>query len=246
MKIFDILKAIGILIIFFFLPKIIIKNITSFKNNRRKTIIYLTINIIRYISLVIFIFFIIGLFNIKRETLLATTSFLGLILGIGAQKLFQDMISGFFIIFEDHIRVDDYVLINDSMGEVVNIGLKTTTIKTWEGEYHAISNGDIVKIVNYSKYPSLAIVDINISYDNDLDKVRRVIDDFIDCEYKDKNIIGKIEFLGFQETSNMGIMIRIVANTISYEHFGVRRYITEEVIKRLINNNIKMPELKIV
>lgn len=246
MEIIDVLKAIGILVVFFFIPKLIIKKITRFKNTRRKTIIYLTINIIRYLSLIIVLFFIISLFNIKQETLLATSSFIGLILGIGSQKLFQDMISGFFIIFEDHIRVDDYVLINNSMGEVVSIGLKTTTIKTWEGEYHAISNGDIVKIINYSKYPSLAIADIIISYDNDINKVKEIINDFINEENSNKNIIGKMEFLGIQEAINMGLVIRIIANTISYEHFGVRRYIIEEIVKRFKNNNIKMTELKIV
>ena len=74
----------------------------------------------------------------------------------------KDIISGFFIIFEDQFSVGDYVQIGLAVGTVEEIGLRTTKISAYGGEVHIIPNGNISEVVNYSIDNSLAIVDIRL------------------------------------------------------------------------------------
>src|SRR5699024_12119962 len=85
-----------------------------------------------------------------------------------AQSLVQDVISGFFIVFEDQFAVGDYVFISDVEGEVEEIGLRTTKIKDWTGERYVIPNGNISQVTNYSIHNGTPVVDVNIPYEKDV------------------------------------------------------------------------------
>lgn len=246
-KVIKIAIAIGIGIALFFILKVVINIIKNKKlDTRRKTVVALIINISRYLILFTILFSIFSILEINSSTLLASASFIGLIVGFGAQDLVQDMISGFFIIFEDHFRVDDYVSINDIVGEVVDIGLKTTIVKTWEGEIHFFSNGSIDKLVNYSKCNSLAIIDIKISYENDINLVEKlIVNRLFNYSNIDNNIIGKPEYIGIQDSTDTGYVLRVIATTAPFEHFGVKRKIRRDLINTLVNSNVKMPNLNI-
>ncbi|PNB70813.1 mechanosensitive ion channel protein MscS, partial [Pseudomonas sp. FW305-BF6] len=80
----------------------------------------------------------------------------------GAQSLVKDIISGFFILFEDQFSVGDYIRIQTFEGTVQSIGLKTTKIRSATGELHIIQNGMITEVTNFSLHNSVALVDISI------------------------------------------------------------------------------------
>src|SRR5699024_12493934 len=89
--------------------------------------------------------------------LLAGAGVAGLAIGFGAQNLVRDIISGFFIIFEDQFSVDDYVLVSGVEGTVEEIGLRTTKILSWTGEMNVLPNGDITQGTNYSVNNGLSV-----------------------------------------------------------------------------------------
>ena len=89
--------------------------------------------------------------------MLASAGVLGFAVGFGAQSLVKDIISGFFIIFEDQFSVGDYVQIGTTMGTVEEIGLRTTKLSAYGGEIYIIPNGNITEVINYSINNSLAI-----------------------------------------------------------------------------------------
>lgn len=206
-------------------------------NPRRNTITLLFLNIIRYGVLVISLVVIASIFNIDMAALLAGAGFLGILLGLGMQKLFQDMISGFFIIFEDHYIVGDYVTINNVTGEVLEIGLKTTRIKTYEGELYLFSNGSIDHILNYSRFPSLSLVEVHIPYKynpyNIIEIIRTELKDF-----EHKMIVSKIDVLGVQGVHLNHYDVRVTCYTKSYEHFAVNRQLKSFIIQRLFEKEI--------
>src|SRR5699024_10540910 len=103
----------------------------------------------------------------------------GVAIGFGVQSLVRDVISGFFIVFEDQFSVGDYVIASGVEGEVEEIGLRTTKIKSCTGEQNVIPNGNITQVVNYSIHNCLAIVDINILYENDVTTAENIIEDVI-------------------------------------------------------------------
>lgn len=204
---------------------------------RKDTIVLLILNIIRYIVLLVCMLIIASIFNLDMTTLLAGAGFLGLLLGVGLQKLFQDMVSGFFIIFENQYVVGEYITINNITGIVLEIGLKTTKVKTYEGELMIISNGSIDTVKNYSRFPSLSLVDIHIPYKynqyNIIEKIKEIV-----LKIKNNNIIGSVEVLGVQKIDLNHYDIRVIAYTKSYEHFSVNREIAKQVINELAENDI--------
>ena len=104
-------------------------------------------------------------------SVLAGAGLLGILLGFGLQKLMQDMINGFFIIFENQYVVGEYVSINNNVGQVLELGLKTTKILTYNGEIHYFANGDITSVINYSRNDSLSIIDLPILHKYLVDEI---------------------------------------------------------------------------
>src|SRR5690625_3614670 len=98
--------------------------------------------------------------GIEVMPLLAGAGVAGLAIGFGAQNLVRDVISGFFIIFEDQFSVGDYVGVAGIEGTVEEIGLRTTKVLSWTGEMNVVPNGDVTQVTNYSLHNGLAIVDI--------------------------------------------------------------------------------------
>src|SRR5699024_5187440 len=91
----------------------------------------------------------------------------------------KDIISGFFIIFEDQFSVGDYVEISGVEGTVEMIGLRTTKIHGWTGEQYVIPNGDITQVKNYSIHNGLSVIDINLPYESDIVQAERMITEII-------------------------------------------------------------------
>ena len=93
--------------------------------------------------------------------------------GLGAQSLINDVVSGFFILFENVYLVGDAVEAAGAKGVVEAIEFRTTKIRDADGRLHVIRNGDMKLVVNYSKDYAMAVVLLEVAYDSD---VRAVFD----------------------------------------------------------------------
>src|SRR5213593_1326263 len=95
----------------------------------------------------------------------------GLAIGFGAQNLVRDVISGFFLILEDQVRVGDLARINGVGGIVEQINLRTIVLRDGEGAVQVFPNGTITALANLSKQFAYALVDVRVAYDENLDRV---------------------------------------------------------------------------
>src|SRR5437773_121097 len=95
----------------------------------------------------------------------------GLAIGFGAQNLVRDVISGFFIILEDQVRIGDLARINGVAGIVEQINLRTIVLRDGEGAVQVFPNGTITALANLSKQFSYAVVDVRIAYSENIDRV---------------------------------------------------------------------------
>jgi small-conductance mechanosensitive channel len=95
----------------------------------------------------------------------------GLAIGFGAQNLVRDVISGFFLILEDQIRVGDLARINGVGGTVEEVNLRTIVLRDGEGAVQVFPNGTITTLANLSKQFSYAVVDLRVAYTENLDRV---------------------------------------------------------------------------
>jgi small-conductance mechanosensitive channel len=135
----------------------------------------------------------------------------GIAVGLGAQSLIRDLINGFFILFENQFGVGDHVTLGSFNGIVKSIGIRTTVIKDFTGDIHSIPNGSISGVTNHSRNDIKFIVDANISYEEDIEKILEIMK--VTCEdFKDKNqeyIDEPIEVSGIKELGVSSIIIRV-------------------------------------
>lgn len=180
--------------------------------------------------------------GIPVKGLIAGAGVLGLAVGFGAQSLVKDIITGFFIIFEDQFAVGDYVRIGAVEGTVEEIGLRTSKIKGITGELNIIPNGNILEVTNFSIHNSVAIVDIGIAYEGDVDQAERVINSLLESmpnRYED--LVKAPELLGVQSFGPSGVVLRITAETAPMRHFYIARQLRKELKDTLDANGIEIP-----
>ncbi len=108
---------------------------------------------------------------------LTTAGIASLAIGFGAQNLVRDVISGFFLILEDQVRVGDLVKINGVAGLVEQINLRTIVLRDGEGAVQVFPNGTVSALANLSKHFAYAVVDVRVSYSEHLDRVLATIHD---------------------------------------------------------------------
>lgn len=179
--------------------------------------------------------------------LLASAGVLGLAVGFGAQSLVKDVISGFFIIFEDQFSVGDYVQIGEALGTVKEIGLRTSKIAAYGGEVYIIPNGNITEVVNYSINNGLAIMDIRIAYETDIQKAENLIREFItnlSDEYEE--LVSEPTLIGVQDLTASEIVFRVTAETLPVMQWAFSRKFRKDLKLFLDKNGIEIPYPKMV
>ncbi len=114
-----------------------------------------------------------GILGVNTAPILAGAGILGLAVGLGAQNLVTDVVSGFFILFENQYLVGDYVQIGDAVGVVEGVSIRLTQVRDGHGKLYIIPNGQIKGVVNYSKGFVNAVVDVKMPAGTDLEYIFR-------------------------------------------------------------------------
>ena len=219
----------------------------SHNQKRKRTIAKLILSLIRYVLSIIAILVVLAIWGVNVAPALAGLGIAGLVIGLGAQKFINDLISGFFIVFEHHYDVGDTIEAGGFRGEVIEIGLKTTKLKSIKGEVKIIANGDVTTLINHSKYPSIAIVDFAVSLREDVKKVTDILNEELPKFTKNiEEIIGEPNVLGIVDFQNAQVNMRVTANTLNLTHFGVERKLRLIIKEILEAHHIEMPYPHIV
>ncbi|MGG2057254.1 mechanosensitive ion channel family protein [Lysinibacillus pakistanensis] len=233
-----------------FIKKVFLIRIRSPLNHserRQRTISRLLQSIISYAVYFSAIIAILSRLDIKIAGLLAGAGIVGLAIGFGAQSLVKDVITGFFIIFEDQFGVGDYIKINGAEGTVVEIGLRTTKINGGTGEQFIIPNGSIGEVVNYSVNNSKIFIDLQMTSDADFERAELIIKEYLESlPDVHKELVTVPAFLGVQNVKGTEVTIRIVAETLPQQQYGVARTIRRDVTKLFEENNIPMSHPKMM
>ena len=166
--------------------------------------------------------------------ILASAGIAGLAVGFGAQSIVKDVISGFFILFEDQFGVGDIVQIGNLSGVVEGMTLRSTVLRNLEGQVHVIPNGNIQTVTVLTKEWARAVVDVTVAHSTDLAEVygvlqrvgSRLAHDFPD------QVLEQPIILGVEKLDETGVTIRLIVKTPPFKQFDVmrewRRRIKEE------------------
>ncbi|TGB01257.1 mechanosensitive ion channel family protein [Halobacillus salinus] len=247
------LKIFFILVISFLVIRVGRRLITKFFANRTKgpfkisqrresTLSKLVANALSYVVYFIAFIMILETFTLEIGALLAGAGVAGLAIGFGAQNLVRDIISGFFIIFEDQFSVGDYIRTSGVEGFVEEVGLRTCKVKAWTGEVHILPNGNVTQVTNYSIHNSIAVVDVSVAYEEDIEKAERVIADLLEeLPERYPSMLDVPQLLGVQSLGASDVVMRIISETVPMEHWIIARMIRKEVKNRLDAEGIEIP-----
>lgn len=195
--------------------------------------------------LIIALIIILSEIGIEIGPILAAAGVLGLAVGFGAQSLVKDVISGFFILLEDQIRVGDVVRIADCSGVVEHVNLKMTVLRDLAGNVHYIPNGEISVVMNMTKGYSRYVLNIGVAYREDVDEVMdimREVDEELrkDPDYE-KDILEPIEILGLDEFADSALIIKARIKTRPIKQWRVGREFNRRLKIQFDRRNIEIP-----
>ena len=171
----EVYMPIIIIVVAFFLEKIlsfVIKKVfnpnkKNQKLDKRKllTISSLLRNVVKYTIWIIAILAILSIFGVNTAAIITGLGVVSFVIGLAFQDMLKDVLVGISILFENQFAVGDLVKIDDFLGTVVSLGLKSTRLQAYTGETLIIANRNISKVINYSLDKTLAVVDIPVAYE---------------------------------------------------------------------------------
>ncbi len=170
---------------------------------------------------------VIGELGIEIGPILATAGIFGLAIGFGAQNLVQDVISGFFLLLEDQVRVGDVVQVSGKGGVVERVTLRMIILRDLAGNVHFVRNGNIDVVTNMTKDYGRYVFEIGVAYRENVDEVIQVVREVdedlrSDPEFTD-NILEPIEILGLDRFDNSAVVIKARYKTKAIKQWGVGR-----------------------
>jgi moderate conductance mechanosensitive channel len=209
-------------------------------------------SVIQWVSIVIIAIWVIvqvgDVLQFSLGGLIAPATVLGAALGFGAQRVVQDLLSGFFIIVEKQYGFGDLVSLTvggiaaEARGTVENVTLRVTSLRSSDGEVLTIPNGQIVKTINLSKDWARAVVDIPVSTSVDLNRVNEVLHQ--ECEHAlDNPLLSELlldapTVMGVESIEVDTITLRVVARTLPGKQFEAGRQLRLLVIRALARAGI--------
>jgi len=179
------------------------------------------------------------------KPILAAAGISGLAVGFGAQSLVKDVISGFFILLENQIRVGDVVEIAGISGAVEEVRLRTITLRDLSGSVHIVPNGIVDKVKNMTKLFSFYLFDIGIAYRENVDEVMAVLAEIAGGLQADPEFAGDIleplEMLGVDQFADSAVIIKCRIKTKPSKQWRVGREMNRRIKNVFDAKGIEIP-----
>ena len=235
-------------IVYFFVKGIIKRLInvnlakSKIEKKRKKTVLLLVQRIIKYLIIILAAISILGVFNVNTTAIVTSVGAISIVSGLALQDVLKDFLVGLSVIFEDTYSIGDIIEINGYRGEVIDFNLKSTKIRALTGEIYTIANRLINEITNYSVNKRLVMIDINTRYEEDINKVRKVLNVVCDIIEKEDNVIESITLEdGIENLGDSAVIYRLSVLVNMKDIYKAKRIVLEKVKKEFDKNNISIP-----
>lgn len=208
-------------------------------NNRMATVRTLVLNIYRYTCYFFLLYAILSEIGVPVGTLIAGAGIFSLALGLGAQSLVSDIVTGFFILLEQQLDVGDTVQIGQIKGTVTALGIRTTQVTSSDGTLNYIPNRNITIVQNLSRNNMVTNIDIHITSKTPLNKVEQIITQV------NKKLVPQTKALQLKPvivgpvvTPDGSLVFRVTITATSGEQSTVASHFLAAYLKELRTNNI--------
>ena len=186
-----------------------------------------------------------GQIGVNVTPVLAGAGIVGLAIGFGAQNLVKDLVSGFFLILENQVRVGDVAIINGTGGLVEAISFRTIVLRDEAAVVHVFPNGSITTLSNMTKDWSAYVISVNVAYKEDPDRVvdvmRRVAEEmYAEPKYRSA-MLEPIEIFGVDGFTEAAVTIKARLKTQPLQQFAIGREYRRRLKKAFDAEGIEMP-----
>lgn len=230
--------------------KLIIKKYTKVNKGKKKhaiTLANMLYSAVKYIAGTIMIIVLLSVWGINVKPLLAGAGIVALAISLGAQKFISDLINGMFIVFQNYYDVDDVVEINGFKGRVMEVNVKSTKLINWKNEMKIIANGNVNDVINYSRAPSVALVEVEIDYKENIDQVVALLNErLLSLRENYKQIIEGPYVNGVTDLGASGVKIGIIVKTDPEEYYEVVREMRKFIKNLFDTEQILIPYNQVV
>jgi small-conductance mechanosensitive channel len=192
---------------------------------------------------------VVSVLTIPIAPILASVSVVGVALGLGAQGLITDFVSGIFMIFEDQYGVGDVIDAGQAKGTVEEVGLRITKLRDADGVMWYVRNGLINRVGNKSQGWARVVVDVPVAYTEDVGKVREIMTAtadslFADEAWRDRFLDDKPKVVGVESLDGAYVVIQIQAKTAPQKNFEVARELRARLKTALDSAEVQVASLK--
>ena len=218
------------------------------KSPKGRSAVTLLRSAVSYIAAIVGFFWCLSALGVNLSTIFASVGIIALIIGFGAQSLVEDLVTGIFLVFEDQFNVGDIIEVSGFSGTVESIGIRTTAIRDVGNNVKVINNSDLRNILNRSTADSFAVTSVSISYNADIEKVEKVIADFLPKireKYPDV-FHADPKYSGVQELGESGVVLKFVAEVNEKNVFSAPRLLNREIKIAFDKAGIEIPFNQIV
>jgi small conductance mechanosensitive channel len=191
------------------------------------------------------VFMVLGQLNFNLAPLIASAGVVGVALGFGAQNLVKDFLSGVFMLLEDQYGIGDVIDMGEAVGTVEGVGLRVTRLRDADGVLWHVRNGEVLRVGNKSQGWSTLLLDVEIAYDENTERVEALINDVAatltaEEKWADK-IIDTPKVVGIEGVSGTSVTLRVIGKCTANEHFGVQRELRQRIKDLFATEGIRVP-----
>ena len=183
--------------------------------------------------------------NVATGPILTGVGIFGLAVGFASQSLIKDVINGLFILFEDSLSVGDFVRLRNITGGVEKVTLRAVTIRDMEGNVHVMPNSTLDMITNLTKDFGRQVLDIGVSYREDVDAVMAILREVDEDIFRDPDfgwdMLEPLEILGVQDFADSAVVIRTRVKTRAGRQWRVAREFRRRIKKAFDAHGIEIP-----
>lgn len=183
--------------------------------------------------------------GVNIAPIIASAGIIGIALGFGAQSLVKDFLAGIFIFLEDQYGVGDVVDVGEASGTVEAVTLRMTRLRDVNGTVWYVPNGEVVRVGNQSQNWARAVIDVSVSYREDLARVQRVLREVAHDLWEDEDYTGLIieepEVTGVEMLAANSVTVRVMVKTAPLEQWAVARALRQRIKARFDYEGIEIP-----
>lgn len=183
--------------------------------------------------------------GVELGPLIAGAGIAGVALGFGAQSLVKDCIAGLFMLAEDQYGIGDVVDLGEATGVVEGVSLRVTVLRGVDGTVWHVPNGVVQRVGNMSQHWSVAMLDVDVAYDTDLERARDLLHTAAEevCEREEfaVRVLEAPNVLGVERLGVDGVTLRLTVKVEPGTQWSLQRAIREHVKTVFDRESIEIP-----